>query len=121
MKSLWLTTLTLALTCLVISLVGPVATAQAEEEAPGAAAFAKHKCNMCHGVAAAGIEAKTKSDKMKGDDLSGFTTEADFATLAAYARKEGELDGKTHKKPFKGTDEELQAIVDWLGSLEAQE
>ncbi len=23
-------------------------------------------------------------------------------------------------KPFKGSDEELQAIVDWLGSLEAQ-
>ena len=26
-----------------------------------------------------------------------------------------------HKKDFKGTDEELQAILDWLGSLEAQE
>ncbi len=44
-----------------------------------------------------------------------------IAKLAAYVRKEGELDDKTHKKPFKGTGEELQVIVDWLGSLEAQE
>ncbi len=32
----------------------------------------------------------------------------------------GGFDTKSHSKPFKGTDEELQAIVDWLGSLEAQ-
>ncbi len=79
-----------------------------------------HKCNMCHAVPAAEIEAKTKSEKMKGADLGGHI-EADFETIAAYVRKEGELDGKTHKKPFKGTDEELQAIVDWLGTLEASE
>ena len=77
-----------------------------------------HKCNMCHAVPAAGIEAKTKSEKMKGGDLGG-KIEAEFAEIAAYVRKEGELDGKTHKKPFKGTDEELQAIIDWLGTLEA--
>ena len=79
-----------------------------------------HKCNMCHAVPAAGIEAKTKSEKMKGGDLGG-KIEAEFAEIAAYVRKEGELDGKTHKKPFKGTDEELKAIIDWLGSLEAAE
>lgn len=79
-----------------------------------------HKCNMCHAVPAAEIEAKTTSEKMKGGDLGG-KIEAEFAALAAYLRKEGELDGKSHKKPFKGTDEELQAIIDWLGSLEAQE
>lgn len=120
MKTLWLSTLTLALACLVVSLIGPVATVQAEEEAPGAATFLAHKCNMCHGVATAQIEPKTKNEKMLGPDLSGFSTEAEFATVAAYVRKAGELDGKSHKKEFKGTDEELQAIVDWLGSLEAQ-
>jgi len=78
-----------------------------------------HKCNMCHAVPAADIEAKTTSDKMKGPDLGG-KVEADLETLAAYMRKTGELDGKEHKKEFKGTDEELQAIVDWLGSLEAK-
>ncbi len=80
-----------------------------------------HKCNMCHSVKAEGIEAKTTSEKMKGGDLSGFETKKPFSEIAAYVRKEGELDGKSHKKPFKGTDEELQTILDWLGSLEAQD
>ena len=75
---------------------------------------------MCHAAPAAGIEAKTKSEKMQGPDLGG-KFKADFAAIAAYVRKTGELDGKSHKKEFKGTDEELQAIIDWLGSLEAQE
>ena len=79
-----------------------------------------HKCNMCHSVAAAEIEAKTTSDKMKGADLGG-KVEGELAEIAAYVRKEAEIDGETHKKEFKGTDEELQAIVDWLGSLEAPE
>ena len=77
-----------------------------------------HKCQMCHGVPAAGIEAKMKSEKMKGPDLGG-KSEIDFEKLAAYLRKEAELDGEEHNKEFKGTDEELQAIVDWLGTLEA--
>ena len=79
-----------------------------------------HKCNMCHAVPAAGIEAKTKSESMKGADLGG-QVDVELATLAAFLRKETERDGKEHKKEFKGTDEELQSILDWLGSLEAAE
>ncbi len=98
-----------------------IPTVAAEDEAAmdGKALFTDtHKCSMCHGVPAAEITAKTKSEKMKGADLGG-KVEGELAEIAAYVRKEGELDGKTHKKPFKGTDEELQAIVDWLGTLEA--
>ncbi len=86
----------------------------------GQAVYVEQKCNLCHSVAAADIEAKTKSDKMKGPDLSGYQTE-DFAAVAAYARKEAELDGKSHKKEFKGSDEELQALVDWLLEQKASE
>jgi len=84
--------------------------------------FQKQKCSTCHSVKAAGIEAKTTSDKMKGPDLSGYELEVDIADLAAFLRKEAEMDGTDgqHKTSFKGTDEELQAIIDWLGSLEAQ-
>ncbi len=32
----------------------------------------------------------------------------------------GTFTTRSHSKPFKGTDEELQAILDWLGSLAAQ-
>ncbi len=106
---------------LAASLFAPPIAAEEEPALDGMALFTDtHKCNMCHGVPAADIAAKTKNEKMKGGDLGG-EIEGELAELAAYVRKEAELDGKTHKKPFKGTDEELQAIVDWLASLEAQE
>jgi len=105
-------------TVVAAALLAPqVATA---EGADGKTLFTDtHKCNMCHSVPAADIEAKTSSEKMKGPDLGG-KIDADLATIAAYVRKQGEFDGKNHKKEFKGADEELQTIVDWLGSLEAQ-
>jgi mono/diheme cytochrome c family protein len=101
-----------------VALSGGAGVATAEDEMPGKALFVEtHKCSMCHAVPAAGIEAKTKSESMKGSPLGG-KIEGEFADVAAYVRKEAELDGKEHKKPFKGTDEELQAIIDWLGTLE---
>lgn len=76
-----------------------------------------HKCNTCHTVDAASIEAR--SEKMKSTDLSGYSSD-DVASLARFLRKEAPgADGEDHKRTFKGTDEELQAIVDWLASLEA--
>lgn len=78
-----------------------------------------HKCSMCHAVPAAEIEAKVKTGPMKGADLGG-KLEKRIEEVAAYVRKKSEIDGAQHKKEFKGSDEELQAILDWLGSLEAQ-
>jgi len=98
-------------------LIQPATAAEGEKDAK--TLFVEtHKCNMCHGVPAVGIEAKTKSESMKGPELGG-KVKGDFAKIAAYMRKETE--DKKHKKEFKGTDEELQTILDWLGSLEAQE
>lgn len=100
--------------------VGPAPAGASDLD--GEALFTEtHKCSMCHGVPAAGIEAKTTSDKMKGPDIEG-PVEVELEQLASYLRKQGEMEGKeAHKKEFKGTDEELQAILDWLGSLEASE
>ena len=94
----------------------------AASAADGQKVFEDSKCGTCHSVGAVGIEAKTKSDKMKGPDLSGYKLPAGktMADLAAYVRKEADLEGKSHRQGFKGTDEELQTILDWLGSLEAQ-
>ena len=110
------------LTALVLAGTGLVGAPAAwgEDELDGKAQFMTHKCNLCHGVPAVEIEAETKSDKMKGADLGG-PVEIKFEKLAGYVRGKGDLNGKKHKKEFKGTDEELQAIIDWLGSLEAQE
>lgn len=99
-----------------LSLAG-AALAEAAEGKAGKAEFLTHKCNLCHAVPAAEIDAKTKSQKLKGPALGG-AIEVDFEVFAAYVRKQGELDGQRHKKEFKGTDEELQAILDWLAELE---
>ena len=99
----------------------PVTRAEEKPALDGQALFTEtHKCNMCHGVPAAEIEAKMKSEKMKGPELGG-KLEKELEEIAAYVRKESEIDGVAHKKEFKGTDEELQAIVDWLATLEAPE
>jgi len=78
-------------------------------------------CVKCHSVSTVGIEAENKTGKMAGGDLVNLGESYEAGFLFAYARKEADLDGKTHKKPFKGTDEELQAIVDWLLERKAEE
>ncbi len=74
----------------------------------------KQKCSMCHSISTRGIEAKTKSNKLKGPDLVNLSARYDSAWLAKYLTKKVGKNGKKHKKRFKGSDEELQALVDWL-------
>lgn len=93
--------------------LGSALTANAEGQPDGKAIFLAQKCNMCHGVAAASIEATVKSEKMKGPDLSGFEA-ADVEAMKKFLLLKGEIDGQKHKKEFKGTDAELQAVLDWL-------
>ena len=99
-----------------LALVGLVAWtgASAEEPLPaGHQEFLDQKCNMCHSVSTVGIEAKTKSEKMLGPDLVNLGEEWDAEKLSAYMKQEMEKDGEEHKE-FKGTDEELQVVSDWL-------
>ncbi|MEM9556903.1 MAG: c-type cytochrome [Acidobacteriota bacterium] len=99
--------------------VGSIVPAAADE-APGQVLFVAEKCNTCHGVAAVSIEAKIKSPRMAGPDLSGYTTD-DPTTVIAYLRKEAELDGVMHKRETKASDEDLQTMLDWLAGLAAPE
>ncbi len=95
-------------------------TATSTAAVDGRDAYDAAGCAMCHSVGAVEIVAKVKMAAMKGPDLSGYKAD-DFAKVASYLRKESKVEGKAHKKEFKGSDEELQAIIDWLGTLEAQE
>ena len=81
--------------------------------------FLSAKCNMCHAVSSVGIEAKVKSEKMKGPDLVGVKAESDW--LAQYLRKKADKDGKPHKNEFKGTDEELALLIGWVKEQQATE
>lgn len=84
------------------------------EDSAGKAVFDANKCDLCHSVSNLKIEATTKSDKLKGPDLVDVGKRHEAEWIAKYLKKETDKDGKSHTKPFKGSDEELQALVDWL-------
>ena len=92
----------------------------AAEEGGGQAVFEDQKCNLCHGVSTVGIEAKTKSEKLKGPDLVNLSESYEADWVVQYVKKEVDKDGKSHTKPFKGNDEELQVLVDWLLEQKAE-
>ena len=98
------------LTVILISASGLGSVAMGEEVADGKAVFEAQKCNMCHSVSTAGIDAK--SEKMFKGDLVDLGGDAEW--LANYITKQVQKDGEDHTKDFKGSDEELQALVDWL-------
>lgn len=112
------TLLTVLATAVILALAFSVAPATVAQEAlDGEEIFMAQKCNLCHSIESAGIEAKVQSDKMKGPDLGGYEPE-EGVELGAFLRKEAAIDGVEHKREFKGADEELQALLDWLKGLE---
>jgi hypothetical protein len=79
-----------------------------------------YSCNRCHSVSEADIQAKAKSDKMKGPDLSGYTSGKSISELAAFLGGSAASGGKKHMKVFTGSEQELQALVDWLLEQKAE-
>jgi cytochrome c5 len=90
-------------------------TASSAGAADGKAVFVAQKCDTCHSVSTAGIAATTKSEKMKGPDLVGVVQAHDRAFVADIVHKKiNGPNGKKHVKEWKGTEEELQALIDFL-------
>ena len=81
----------------------------------GKTIFEEAKCSNCHGVTSQGIEAKKKSDKIP--DLSKLTEGHDADFFMKFLKKEETLNSKKHAVAFKGSDEDLKTMVDWLVSL----
>jgi cytochrome c551/c552 len=79
--------------------------------------FTDKKCNSCHTVEVAGIESKKKD----ASDLSAVGSEMDAEFMAKYLVQKEKLNDKVHKPAFKGTDEELETLSEWLVSLEKAE
>jgi cytochrome c2 len=98
---------------------GVVSGEAAAGDSAGAELFLAAKCNMCHGVASADIMAKSKSEKMLGPDLGGVTERYDAEWISKYMRKQVQKDEKDHKKEYKGTEEDLTAMIQWLGQQAA--
>lgn len=98
----------------IIALYG-AAFAATPEDAPGKKVFLDAKCNTCHAVQAVGIEAKSK--KKENPDLSGVGSKVKVDFMKKYLTKQEKLNDKNHPAAFKGSDEDLAKMVNWLGSL----
>jgi len=85
-------------------------TASSAAVLDGKAIFTAQKCDLCHAVSSAEIKA---TGKIKAPDLSTVTVQ-DAGALGKYLRKQGQIKGKSHVKPFTGSDEELGALIAWL-------
>ncbi len=81
----------------------PGATAHAEGKSDGAKVYQEKKCARCH------------KDGGKRD-LKGVGKRRSAKWLKAYLQQQESIDGKKHKKKFKGTDAELEALVKWLAA-----
>lgn len=94
------------------------AAAQSPQPLDGKQIFLAQKCNLCHTVSSADIQATTKSEKMKGPDLAGLASKRDAKVIGDYLRKKIEIDGKKHGKEVTGSDEEIGALIAWLQKQE---
>jgi mono/diheme cytochrome c family protein len=104
----------LAVVVLFLGLIGML-SAQEKKTLDGKQVFMDQKCNMCHAVSSADIQATTKSERIKGPDLTGTLANRDATAVSEVLRKKkNTASGKPHPKAFTGTDEELGAMVAWL-------
>jgi cytochrome c2 len=109
-----------------VLVLGLAGTAAGEEKAPsGKDLFTKYKCTMCHSIKAEGIEAKPAGGGAEGTakivDLSDVGSKVESAQwIQDYLLKKVEKDGKKHRVLFKGTEEELKTLAEWLFSLKAR-
>ncbi len=103
----------LGLVITIVALYGFAFTIADDKSDDGKKVFVDNKCNMCHTVTSAGIESK-KSDAV---DLSTVGKDRTVEFLTKYLKKEAKLNDKDHKSSFKGTDEDLTKLVEWLSTL----
>ena len=89
-------------------------------------------CIGCHSVKSAGLaidESKKESDDKadKDDktpnppDLSGEGKKHDAEWISAYLKKKEKIEGREHKKIFKGDKDERNLLAGWIGSLKSEE
>jgi mono/diheme cytochrome c family protein len=97
------------------------ATTAGADTSAGLKAFTDLKCQMCHSIDSKKVARTTKSEKMKGPDLStvGSTHNAEWFT--EFLRGEvGNDSGKKHEKAWKGTDDQLKQVSAYLASLKTK-
>lgn len=103
----------------ILALATPLAitaAVAADSQEAGKEVFVESKCGRCHGVTSEGIE-PTGSEKMQGPVLDQLPEKREKEWLIRYLERREKLQGKVHRSVWKGTEKELEALVDWLRSL----
>ncbi|MCX7879946.1 MAG: hypothetical protein N2517_04730 [Ignavibacteria bacterium] len=85
-----------------------------ETDTKGKEIFIEAKCNTCHALSSQQIEAKSKAQKDKAGDISEMKIEFETDFLIKYLKKEVEINKKKHPVAFKGSDEDLKILVDFI-------
>ena len=90
--------------------------------ADGAKIFTDNKCNSCHSIDAAKIKVVIEEGAEKQartpPDLSGAGKDGDAAQFTDWLlKKDKGKHKKLHMKKFKGSDEDLKVLTEWLASL----
>jgi hypothetical protein len=78
--------------------------------------FVDSKCTNCHTVTSMEITSK----KDDATDLSNAGSLGDASLIKSYLLKESKINDQEHKLKFKGTEEELNALVNWLLTLKTE-
>jgi len=82
----------------------------------GKTIFVESKCSNCHTVTS--MELTSKKDD--ASDLSNAGSLGNADLMKSYLLKEAKINEKDHKLKFKGTEEELNTLVDWLITLKTE-
>lgn len=78
--------------------------------------FVKNKCTGCHSVESQGIAAEGGEDKAPDmSNAAALIPSADWGKK--FVLREETKDGKKHKKPYKGTEKDLEQMIAWLMTL----
>jgi cytochrome c2 len=100
----------LAISFVGVLLFGMAGFAQeADQIEAGKKVYSEMKCTMCHKIE--GVGGKI------GPDLSGVGSRKDAAWIKGFLKDPKSVIPGTKQPPFKGTDEQLEALVAYLLSL----
>lgn len=103
---------------LVVSFLFGTLSFAAMDDPAGKKVFADKKCTTCHTVEDQGITLEVKKDNIR--DLSNAGKVGDVAFISGYLKKSEKINDKAHPMAFRGTDEELNALAEWLASLKKE-
>lgn len=81
--------------------------------AGGKEVFVTKGCNTCHPVSTADV--KKKIEDQKGPDLVNLSDRYSHEQLTLLLKRRVKIEGReVHAREFKGNDELLAILVDWL-------